>query len=157
MRSKKAKDMSPTEVKSTSDIAKSEAQDPELLLKTLIAKGKKKGYLTYEEINESLPDDAVSAKRLEKLMSTLDEMGVALVDEGDTDAHGIGKVDEDFEEEAEPVDEDEEAEPEVGGEEDEGLDHREAQDHDRLRTRDSRKSSPRARFPIGSMTPFACI
>lgn len=121
MRSKKAKDMSPTEVKSTSDIAKSEAQDPELLLKALIAKGKKKGYLTYEEINESLPDDAVSAKRLEKLMSTLDEMGVALVDEGDTDAHGIGKVDEDFEEEAEPVDEDEEAEPEVGGEEDEGL------------------------------------
>ncbi len=121
MRSKKAKDMSPTEVKSTSDIAKSEVQDPELLLKTLIAKGKKKGYLTYEEINESLPDDAVSAKRLEKLMSTLDEMGVALVDEGDTDAHGIGKVDEDFEEEAEPVDEEEEAEPEVGGEEDEGL------------------------------------
>ncbi len=121
MRSKKAKDMSPTEVKSTSDIAKSEAQDPELLLKTLIAKGKKKGYLTYEEINESLPDDAVSAKRLEKLMSTLDEMGVALVDEGDTDAHGIGKADEDFEEEAEPVDEDEEAEPELGGEEDEGL------------------------------------
>jgi len=121
MRSKKAKDMSPTEVKSTSDIAKSEVQDPELLLKTLIAKGKKKGYLTYEEINESLPDDAVSAKRLEKLMSTLDEMGVALVDEGDTDVHGIGKVDEDFEEEAEPVDEEEEAEPEVGGEEDEGL------------------------------------
>ena len=52
-------------------------QDPEQLIKTLVAKGKKKGFLTYEEINESLPDDAVSAKRLEKLLGTLDEMGIA--------------------------------------------------------------------------------
>ncbi len=121
MRSKKAKDMSQTEVKSTSDITKPEAQDPEVLIKTLVAKGKKKGFLTYEEINESLPDDAVSAKRLEKLLGTLDEMGIALVDENDADAQGAGKVDEDFEEDAEPVEEEEEAGAEEEADEDEVL------------------------------------
>ena len=49
MRSKKAKDMNQTEVKRTSDTAKPEAQDPERLIKTLVARGKKKGFLTYEE------------------------------------------------------------------------------------------------------------
>ncbi|MEN6428372.1 MAG: RNA polymerase sigma factor RpoD [Phycisphaerales bacterium] len=113
--------MSQTEVKSTSDTTKSEVQDPELLLKTLVAKGKKKGFLTYEEINEALPDDAVTAKRLEKLMGTLDEMGIALVDESDAEAHGAGKVDEDFEEDAEAVDEEEEADVEEEAEEEEVL------------------------------------
>lgn len=123
MRSKKAKDMTQTEVKSTSDTtaAKPVAQDPETLIKTLVAKGKKKGFLTYEEINEALPDDAVSAKHLEKLMSTLDEMGIALVDENDADAQGTGKMDEDFEEDAEPLEEEEEVNIEEEAEEDESL------------------------------------
>ncbi|MGE5297448.1 MAG: sigma-70 family RNA polymerase sigma factor, partial [Solirubrobacterales bacterium] len=117
--------MAQTEVQSTSNTpaAKPEAQDPEALIKTLVAKGKKKGFLTYEEINEALPDDAVSAKRLEKLMSTLDEMGIALVDENDADAQGAGKMDEDFEEDAEPVEEGEgeEVNLEEEAEEDESL------------------------------------
>jgi RNA polymerase primary sigma factor len=121
MRSKKAKDMNQTEVQSTSDTVKPEAQDPEALIKTLVAKGKKKGFLTYEEINESLPDDAVSAKRLEKLLGTLDEMGIALVDENDADAQGAGKVDEDFEEDAESAEEEEEVPVEEEAEEEETL------------------------------------
>lgn len=121
MRSKKAKDMIQTEVKSTSDTKKPEVQAPEMLLKTLVAKGKKKGFLTYEEINELLPDDPASAKQVEKLMGTLDEMGIAIVDESDPGVHGAGKVDEDFEEDAEPVDEEEEVEPEEEVEEDEAL------------------------------------
>ncbi len=122
MKSKKAKaeNMSQTEVQATSDTTKPEVRDPELLIKTLIAKGKKKGFLTYEEINESLPDDAVSAKRLEKLLGTLDEVGIALVDENDVEAQGLGKADDDFEEDAEPVDEAEEA-VEEEAEEDEAL------------------------------------
>jgi RNA polymerase primary sigma factor len=99
--------MNQTEVQGTSDDTKARAQDPELLIKTLIAKGKKKGFLTYEEINESLPDDAVSAKQLEKVLGTLDEMGITLVDEADAENQRLGKADEDFEEDAEPVDEEE--------------------------------------------------
>ncbi len=121
MRSKKAKDMSQTEVKSTSDITRPEVQNPELLIKTLVARGKKKGFLTYEEVNESLPDDAVSAKRLEKLLGTLDEMGIPLVDENDAEAQSASKVDGDFEEDAEPVEEEEDSEAEEEAEEDEVL------------------------------------
>jgi len=121
MRSKKAKDMAQTEVQNTSDTVKPEAQDPDALIKTLVAKGKKKGFLTYEEINESLPDDAVSAKRLEKLLGTLDEMGIAVVDENDAEAQSTGKIDEDFEEDAEAGEEEEEAVIEEEAEEDETL------------------------------------
>ena len=122
MKSKKAKDMNPTEVQSTSDNAKTEVQDPESLMKSLIAKGKKKGFLTYEEINESLPDDAVSAKQLEKVLSTLDEMGISLIDENDAEAQALAKGDEDFEEDAVPADEEESPEREAPeSEEDEVL------------------------------------
>jgi len=113
--------MTQTQVQNTSDTVKPEAQDSDLLIKTLVAKGKKKGFLTYEEINESLPDDAVSAKRLEKLLGTLDEMGIAVVDENDAEAQSLGKMDEDFEEDAEPVEEEEEIVIEGDAEEDEAL------------------------------------
>jgi RNA polymerase primary sigma factor len=112
MRSKKAKDMAQTEVQNTSDTVKPEAQDPDALIKTLVAKGKKKGFL---------PDDAVSAKRLEKLLGTLDEMGIAVVDENDAEAQSTGKIDEDFEEDAEAGEEEEEAVIEEEAEEDETL------------------------------------
>ncbi len=121
MRSKKAKDMNQTEVQSTSDNTDAQVKDPELLIKTLIAKGRKKGFLTYEEINESLPDDAVSAKQLEKVLGTLDEMGITLVDEADAETRGLGKVDEEFEEDTEPVDEEEAGTREEEAEEDELL------------------------------------
>src|SRR5512142_1971874 len=122
MKSKKAKDMNPTEVQSTSEKTKTEVQDPESLMKTLIAKGKKKGFLTYEEINESLPDDAVSAKQLEKVLSTLDEMGISLIDENDAEAQAAIKGDEDFEEDAEPADEEESPQQEAAeSDEDEVL------------------------------------
>jgi RNA polymerase primary sigma factor len=121
-KSKKAKDMNPTEVQSTSEKAKAEVKDPESLMKMLIARGKKKGFLTYEEINESLPDDAVSAKQLEKVLSTLDEMGISLIDENDAEAQALAKGDEDFEEDAEAVEEEETPEHEPAeSEEDEVL------------------------------------
>ncbi len=50
-------------------------------IKKLIAKGKKRGYLTYEEMNEDLPDEAVSPDRLDSLLMTLDELGIELIDE----------------------------------------------------------------------------
>ena len=49
----------------------------------LIERGKKKGYLTYEEMNNDMPDEMISPNRLDGLLMTLDEMGVRLVDEAD--------------------------------------------------------------------------
>jgi RNA polymerase primary sigma factor len=66
-------------------------KDPEQQIKTLIEKGEKKGFLTYEEMNEQLPDDAVSPGRLDKLLEKLDEMGISLLDEADVETHQLRK------------------------------------------------------------------
>jgi RNA polymerase primary sigma factor len=49
----------------------------------LIQKGKERGYLTYEEMNEDLPDEAVSPDKLDSLLMTLDELGIELIDEAE--------------------------------------------------------------------------
>lgn len=53
------------------------------VIAVLIARGKEKGYLTYEEMNNEMPDEMISPNRLDSLLMTLDEMGVRLVDEAD--------------------------------------------------------------------------
>jgi len=52
-------------------------------VKKLIAKGKERGYLTYEEMNADLPEDAVSPEGLDSLVMTLDELGIELLDEAE--------------------------------------------------------------------------
>ena len=47
----------------------------------LVQRGKARGYLTYEEMNDSLPDDLVSPERLDRILVQLDELGVDLIDE----------------------------------------------------------------------------
>jgi len=61
----------------------SETFDPDVRL--LIEEGRKKGFLTYEEINRVLPDDLVSSEKLDALLMHLDELGVQLLDEADVD------------------------------------------------------------------------
>lgn len=72
-------------------------------IKAIIEKGRKKGYLTYDEMNEELPDEAISPNRLDSLLMTLDEMGIALVDEADVkkQASGLELGEEGFEDTAE--------------------------------------------------------
>jgi len=77
------------------------SKESEKKIKEIIAKGKKKGHLTYEEINNDLPDDIVSASRLEKLLGTLDEMGISLIDETDVRSKAIASEDDSFEDETE--------------------------------------------------------
>src|ERR1700745_2462780 len=54
-------------------------------LKTLIDSGKEKGYLTYSQVNEYLPDDAVNPEKLDQLLMLLEEQGIDLIDEADID------------------------------------------------------------------------
>src|SRR5947209_17478988 len=42
-----------------------------------------RGYLTYEEPNEKLPDEVVSLDKLDSLLMMIDEMGIRLIDETD--------------------------------------------------------------------------
>ncbi|PKO84869.1 MAG: RNA polymerase sigma factor RpoD [Betaproteobacteria bacterium HGW-Betaproteobacteria-11] len=50
-------------------------------LKNLIALGKERGYLTYTEINDHLPDDLVDAEQLESIISTFNDMSIQVFDE----------------------------------------------------------------------------
>src|ERR1700761_3424889 len=52
-------------------------------LKKLIARAKKRGYLTYDELNEALPQDQMTSDQLEDIMSALNEMGVNIVENED--------------------------------------------------------------------------
>jgi RNA polymerase primary sigma factor len=49
----------------------------------LIELGKSRGYLTYDELNERLPDEVVSPDKLDSLLMMIDEMGIRLIDEMD--------------------------------------------------------------------------
>ncbi len=50
-------------------------------IKTLIAEGKKKGFLTFEEINKALPSDVTSPEQIEEIISIFDQLDIAIVDE----------------------------------------------------------------------------
>jgi RNA polymerase primary sigma factor len=50
-------------------------------LKNLIALGKERGYLTYAEVNDHLPDDMVDAEQIESIITTFSDMGIQVYDE----------------------------------------------------------------------------
>jgi RNA polymerase primary sigma factor len=52
-------------------------------IKKLITQAKKRGYLTYDELNETLPQDKMSSEQIEDIMSALSEMGVNIVENED--------------------------------------------------------------------------
>ncbi|HLG19428.1 MAG TPA: RNA polymerase sigma factor RpoD [Bdellovibrionota bacterium] len=58
---------------------KEEEKDIESI-KHLIDTGKEKGYLTYEEVNEVLPKDAINSEQLDDIMIMFGEMDIAIVD-----------------------------------------------------------------------------
>jgi RNA polymerase primary sigma factor len=54
-----------------------ELQDQEL--RNLISKGKAQGYLTYDEVNAYLPDEATDPEKIDNLLVAIDEHGIPLV------------------------------------------------------------------------------
>src|SRR5687768_16815833 len=49
-------------------------------VKKLIAKGKERGYITYDELNLALPPDTTSSEQIEDVMATFSEMGINVVE-----------------------------------------------------------------------------
>jgi RNA polymerase primary sigma factor len=49
-------------------------------VKRLMAKGKERGYITFEELNAVLPPDQMSTDQIEDVMSSFNEMGVQVVE-----------------------------------------------------------------------------
>src|SRR5688500_8569516 len=52
-------------------------------VRNILDLGTSRGYLTYEELNEKLPDEVVSPDKLDSLLMMIDEMGIKLIDESD--------------------------------------------------------------------------
>ncbi|MBB3032983.1 RNA polymerase sigma factor RpoD [Alteriqipengyuania lutimaris] len=55
----------------------------EASIKKLIAKAKKRGYVTYDELNEALPQGEMSSDQIEDIQAAISEMGVQIVESDD--------------------------------------------------------------------------
>jgi RNA polymerase primary sigma factor len=75
-------------------------------IKKMVARGKERGYLTYDELNAALPQDQVSSEQIEDTMTMLSELGINLIESEeseepaeteaeDGEAETRGNVDED--------------------------------------------------------------
>jgi RNA polymerase primary sigma factor len=54
-------------------------------IKKMVAKGKERGYVTYDEINAALPPEKVSSEQIEDTMTMLSELGVNVVENDDAE------------------------------------------------------------------------
>src|SRR5204863_4580398 len=57
-------------------------RDTERRKQQLITMGKAKGYLTYDEVNDHLPDEIVSSDQIDDWLSSLGDEGIEIVDAG---------------------------------------------------------------------------
>ncbi|MGN6849478.1 MAG: RNA polymerase sigma factor RpoD [Sphingomicrobium sp.] len=70
----------------TQEIETAEAGDAPLIdlndasIKKLLARAKKRGIITVDELNEALPSDQMSPDQIEDVMSALNEMGISVVE-----------------------------------------------------------------------------
>jgi RNA polymerase primary sigma factor len=51
-----------------------------LAIKRMLARGKERGYVTYDELNAALPADQVSSEQIEDTMTMLSELGVNVIE-----------------------------------------------------------------------------
>src|SRR5205823_5770533 len=94
---------------SPAETPKEDAETRRTRLKNLIKLGKERGFLTYSEINDHLPDDLVDAEQIEAIISTFGDMGIQVYDQAPdqetlliaSDATPVAQTDEDVEEQAE--------------------------------------------------------
>ena len=69
----------------------------EASVKKLMSKAKKKGYITYDELNAALPSGEMSPDQIEDIQTALSEMGVQIVEndeEGEAEAEQEAEVEE---------------------------------------------------------------
>ena len=64
-----------------SSLAPQDLEARRMRLKNLIVQGKERGYLTYAEINDHLPDDMLDAEQIENIISMINDVGISVYDE----------------------------------------------------------------------------
>jgi len=66
-------------------------------IKKMLARGKERGYVTYDELNAALPPEQVSSEQIEDTMTMLSELGVNVVESEEAEEAASADVDEDGE------------------------------------------------------------
>ncbi len=66
-------------------------------VKKLLAKAKRKGYLTIDELNAAVPQDQFTADQIEDIMSAINDMGVQIVESDEAGEDGEEQEEEDVE------------------------------------------------------------
>ncbi len=61
--------------------SKVDVEERRTRLKNLITLGKERGYLTYAEINDHLPDEMLDAEQIESVISMINDMGIQVFDQ----------------------------------------------------------------------------
>jgi RNA polymerase primary sigma factor len=95
-------------VDKSEDATESPLSDPsQETVKKMIAAAKERGYITYDELNNTLPQDEMSSEQIEDIMSLISEMGINIIeaDEAEDNNDDSSKDDapEEEEEEVEPA------------------------------------------------------
>ncbi|MDR0250790.1 MAG: RNA polymerase sigma factor RpoD [Burkholderiales bacterium] len=63
------------------EVSPAEAEARKHRLKSLIVLGKERGYLTYAEVNDHLPDEIIDPEQIEGIISMINDMGIHVYDE----------------------------------------------------------------------------
>ena len=85
-------------------------------LKTLLDLGKRRGFLTHDEVNDFLPDEASSPDKIQVLIEALEELGIDLLNDEQAEARLAAATDTDAETDElvdEPIDDDDDDDGEL--------------------------------------------
>ena len=63
------------------ELQEASAEERRTRLKTLIVLGKERGYLTYAEINDHLPDDVQDSEQIDGIIGMINDMGIQVYEE----------------------------------------------------------------------------
>src|SRR5277367_6096393 len=63
-------------------------------IKKMLARGKERGYVTYDELNAALPPDQVSSEQIEDTMTMLSELGVNVIENEESEEPATPDADE---------------------------------------------------------------
>jgi RNA polymerase primary sigma factor len=75
----------------TTNTSKKAKEERHKALERLMALGKEKGYLTYEQVNSILPEDIISSEEIDDIFTTLGEADIQIVD-----SEGAKEIEEDY-------------------------------------------------------------
>src|SRR5215204_1260579 len=59
-------------------------------IKKMIARAKKRGFITIDELNEALPQDQMASEQIEDIMSAINDMGINVVENEEASEHDDG-------------------------------------------------------------------